>query len=107
MSDFPIQILIPSPCRREEITKTLLSKASSVPVWISDAEFSGGYDVYCHHVLWPSLHYILPERPKSTSRYESSSFAQYEAINQRFAEKIVEMYEPGDISKPPQRLWCE
>jgi trehalose-6-phosphate synthase len=84
----------------------LLSKTSSIPVWISDAEFSGGYDIYCHQVLWPSLHYFLHDRPKSTSRDESNSVAQYKTINERFAEKIVEVYEPGDISKPP-RLWCE
>lgn len=75
-----------------------------MPVWISDAEFSGGYDTYCHQVLWPSLHYILLDRPKSTSVYESSSFTQYKAINERFADEIVKVYEPGDISKPP-RLW--
>ena len=77
-----------------------------MPVWISDAEFSGGYDTYCHQVLWPSLHYILPDRPKGTTRYESSSFAQYRAINERFAEEIVKVYEPGDISELP-RLWCD
>lgn len=49
-------------------------------------------------MLWPALHYAIPDAPKTKSFYESASWAQYVAVNQRFADAIVEMYEEGDIS---------
>ncbi len=41
------------------------SQYDSLPVWISDAEFTGCYDMYCHQVLWPTLHYAVPDSPKN------------------------------------------
>lgn len=93
-----------------------LAEHDSVPVWVSDADFSGCYDSFCHQVvsilkfeqfhfsiiplqLWPSLHYIIPDAPKSQVTYESSSFAQYKAVNERFAEVIASLYKPGDVSE--------
>ena len=49
-------------------------------------------------VLWPALHYAIPDAPKTKSFYESASWAQYVAVNQKFADTIVENYEEGDIS---------
>lgn len=49
-------------------------------------------------MLWPALHYAIPDAPKTKSFYESESWAQYVAVNQRFADAIMEVYEEGDIS---------
>jgi trehalose-6-phosphate synthase len=49
-------------------------------------------------VLWPALHYAIPDAPKTKSFYESESWAQYQAVNERFADAIAEVYEDGDIS---------
>ena len=51
-------------------------------------------------VLWPCLHYAVPDAPKSKTFYESKSYAQYKAVNQLFADAIVANYEDGDISEP-------
>ncbi|CCM06307.1 uncharacterized protein FIBRA_08558 [Fibroporia radiculosa] len=69
----------------------------SLPVWIPDAEFASCYDEFCHQVLWPCLHYAIPDAPKTKSFYESASFKQYVAVNQRFADAIVAAYAEGDI----------
>lgn len=69
----------------------------SLPVWIPDAEFASCYDEFCHQVLWPCLHYAIPDAPKTKSFYESGSFKQYVAVNQRFADAIVATYQEGDI----------
>lgn len=69
----------------------------SLPVWIPDSEFASCYDEFCHQVLWPCLHYAVPDAPKTKSFYESASFKQYVAVNQRFADAIVSAYQDGDI----------
>jgi trehalose 6-phosphate synthase complex regulatory subunit len=50
-------------------------------------------------VLWPSLHYIIPDAPRTKATYESSSFVQYKAVNEAFAEKIISIWKEGDVSE--------
>lgn len=69
----------------------------SIPVWIPDADFASAYDEFCHQVLWPCLHYAVPDAPKTKSFYEHASWKQYVAVNQRFADAIVSAYQEGDI----------
>jgi len=49
-------------------------------------------------VLWPALHYAIPDAPKTKSFYESASWTQYQSVNQRFADVIIANYREGDIS---------
>jgi len=70
----------------------------SSPVWIPDGEFTQYYDNFCHQVMWPCLHYVVPDAPKTKTFYESSSYKQYVSVNQRFADTIVANYQEGDIS---------
>ncbi|OSX56690.1 glycosyltransferase family 20 protein [Postia placenta MAD-698-R-SB12] len=72
-------------------------ECDSLPVWIPDAEFASCYDEFCHQVLWPCLHYAIPDAPKTKSFYESESYKQYVAVNQRFADSIASVYQDGDI----------
>ncbi|CCA66498.1 related to alpha,alpha-trehalose-phosphate synthase, 115 KD subunit [Serendipita indica DSM 11827] len=81
---------------RSDIEERMKEK-DSVPVWVSDGDFKGCYDDFCHQVLWPSLHYIIPDAPRTKVMYESSSFIQYKAVNQAFADKIASVYKDGDI----------
>ena len=86
-----------SPALRQDIDKRMLAQRDAVPVWIPDAEFQSCYDEFCHQVLWPCLHYAVPDAPKTKNFYESASYKQYVAVNKRFADAIVENYQPGDI----------
>ncbi|KAH6904345.1 trehalose-phosphatase [Coprinopsis sp. MPI-PUGE-AT-0042] len=82
---------------RKEVDQRLLSQRDSVPVWIPDDEFQRCYDEFCHQVLWPCLHYAVPDAPKTKMFYESATYKQYKAVNERFADAIAELYQEGDI----------
>ncbi|KAG6879347.1 hypothetical protein C0992_003389 [Termitomyces sp. T32_za158] len=85
--------------QRIEIEKSLaaLPQHPSLPVWVPDVEFSSCYAEFCHQVLWPCLHYAIPDAPKTKMFYESASFKQYVAVNQRFADAIIAAHQEGDI----------
>ncbi|CAE6425285.1 unnamed protein product [Rhizoctonia solani] len=82
---------------RAQIEETLRAQADSFPVWVTEEEFQQHYDGFCHQVLWPSLHYAVPDAPKTKTFYESTSFEQYKAVNQKFADAIVKEYKEGDV----------
>lgn len=82
---------------RSNIESSMMLQNSSLPVWIPDAEFEGCYDEFCHQVLWPCLHYAIPDAPKTKFFYESASYSQYVAVNKRFADAIISCYQEGDI----------
>jgi trehalose 6-phosphate synthase complex regulatory subunit len=89
--------LFKEPLRRS-IDHRMAEEYDSSPVWIPDGEFTQYYDNFCHQVLWPCLHYVVPDAPKTKTFYESSSYKQYVSVNQRFADTIVANYQEGDIS---------
>jgi trehalose-6-phosphate synthase len=83
---------------RRTIDHRMMEEYDSSPVWIPDDEFTQYYDNFCHQVLWPCLHYVVPDAPKTKTFYESSSYKQYASVNQRFADTIIANYQEGDIS---------
>ena len=102
---------------RQDINSRMLAQRSSVPVWIPDAEFESFYDEFCHQVclsfffrvsvgnsrsfdqvIWPCLHSAVPDAPKTKFFYESASYKQYVAVNQRFADAIIANHQEGDMS---------
>ncbi|KDN50490.1 hypothetical protein RSAG8_00988, partial [Rhizoctonia solani AG-8 WAC10335] len=82
---------------RSRVEEALRNQADSLPVWVTEEEFQQHYDGFCHQVLWPSLHYAVPDAPKTKAFYESTSFEQYKAVNQKFADAIVKEYKEGDV----------
>jgi trehalose 6-phosphate synthase len=53
-------------------------------IWLSEEEERGYYYGFANEGLWPLCH-IAHTRPQ----FRSSDFAQYEAVNRRFAEAVV------------------
>lgn len=82
---------------RKDIDQRMLSQRGQLPVWIPDTEFQKCYDEFCHQVLWPCLHYAVPDAPKKLVLHASESYKQYVSVNQRFADAIIENYQEGDI----------
>ena len=68
-----------------------LSRRRYVAVPVSNTETRGYYYGYSNSAVWPLFHY-MPERAK----FDRSQFETYRAVNQRFADQIVESYRPGD-----------
>jgi trehalose-6-phosphate synthase len=48
-------------------------------------------------VLWPLFHYILWDNATDGSM-ENKNWVEYHAVNKKFAEEILKIYQPGDIS---------
>ncbi|KAG1793553.1 glycosyltransferase family 20 protein [Suillus plorans] len=82
---------------KASIDRRMKELHSSLPVWIPDAEFESCYDEFCHQVLWPCLHYAVPDAPKTKLFFESAAFKQYAAVNKRFAEAIESVWMEGDV----------
>ncbi|CAG8583413.1 9842_t:CDS:10 [Ambispora gerdemannii] len=76
--------------------KTLLAKDKVIPVFLDDEEHHGHYEGYCKSVLWPMFHYMLWDEV-TDGREEGKNWDQYVQVNARFVDKIVEIYQPGDI----------
>lgn len=77
------------------ISEALRDDFQSYPVITDDETFRGSYKNYCKHILWPTLHYQIPDNPNSKA-FEDHSWGFYQKLNQQFADKIVEIYKEGD-----------
>lgn len=78
-----------------KIAKTMEEEHSSSAVIMDDLTFKGAYKNFCKQILWPTLHYQIPDNPNSKA-FEDHSWSYYQKLNQLFADKIVEIYEEGD-----------
>ncbi|KAG6296192.1 hypothetical protein E4U09_001868 [Claviceps aff. purpurea] len=77
----------------------------TVPVWLSDEaddtedgimlKDQSRWRRYAHHDLYTLFHYKQNE--PTDGRKERIQWADYYRMNQKFANKIIEIYKPGDI----------
>ncbi|KAG6004325.1 hypothetical protein E4U43_000757, partial [Claviceps pusilla] len=77
----------------------------TVPVWLSDEAEDSDEGImlkdqsrwrrYAHHDLYTLFHYKQHE--PADGRKERVQWADYYRMNQKFANKIIEIYKPGDI----------
>lgn len=65
---------------------------SIVPVFPEDAAYKNFYNGFSNSTLWPLFHYF-PLLAKFSKEY----FEDYKKVNQLFADKILEIYKPGDV----------
>lgn len=79
----------------EKITETLEKEFNSNAVITDDITFKSAYKNFCKQILWPTLHYQIPDNPNSKA-FEDHSWNFYKNLNQQFADKIVEIYKVGD-----------
>lgn len=89
---------------KQGISSKLRGEHESEVVWVEEALFERMYDGFCHQVLWPALHYAVPDAPKTKLFYESERWADYVAVNRSFAQKIAEIWREGDIGALPSTL---
>ncbi|KIY70060.1 glycosyltransferase family 20 protein [Cylindrobasidium torrendii FP15055 ss-10] len=82
---------------RQGVHARLRDGYQSEIVWTPDDVLEKAYDEFCHQVLWPALHYAVPDAPKTKMFYESASFKHYVEVNQKFAEAIRNVWHEGDV----------
>jgi len=63
----------------------------------NDLTFQGHYKNFCKQILWPTLHYQIPDNPNSKA-FEDHSWEFYKILNQQFADKIIEIYKKKNNS---------
>jgi len=81
--------------KKEAIESKLEVEYDALTVFVDDKDFDGFYAHYCKTILWPVLHYQIPDHPKSKA-YQDHSWIYYVRVNEAFAEKIVANYKHGD-----------
>lgn len=80
---------------RRSIAQRFYKEKNSRPVWIDDETFEGAYNQFCKQILWPTFHYTLPTQKGLDN--EQESFRNYQIVNEKFAEVILNEYKEGDI----------
>lgn len=84
-----------SPETINDIVTTYNTDFNSCPIVTDDTTFRGCYKNYCKQILWPTLHYQIPDNPLSKA-FEDHSWNFYQHVNQQFADKLIEQYNDGD-----------
>ncbi len=68
-----------------------LDKRGLVPVDLDADDYRDYYDGYANDALWPLFHYFT-----EFSSFVPEQYAAYKRVNQRFADVISEVVQPGD-----------
>jgi trehalose 6-phosphate synthase/phosphatase len=96
-----------TPSDRAELETQLLEDSTGkiVPVWLFDESEEGRENITCtnqarwrryaEHELYTLFHYKQQEF--TDGRAERKAWGDYCRVNQKFADKILEIYKPGDI----------
>ncbi|KAJ9118440.1 hypothetical protein QFC24_006271 [Naganishia onofrii] len=80
-----------------EVEKEGDGKMSYVPVFVPREEARGHYEGYCKTTLWPLFHYLLWQDSPVPTPSPDPMWIHYQAVNKRFAERVAQIYKPGDL----------
>lgn len=84
----------------DDISAKLRDDYACDAVFIDDETFQGHYNSFCKQILWPTLHYQIPDDPKSKA-FEEHLYNYYKKVNQMVADKVVETYHREENHKSP------
>jgi trehalose 6-phosphate synthase/phosphatase len=62
------------------------------PVFTQKDTYEAYYNGFSNSTLWPLFHYF-----PSLVEYVPETFDAYQKVNQKFAERVVAIYQPGDV----------
>lgn len=85
----------------ESISSELHDKYDCESVVVNDITFQGHYKSFCKQILWPTLHYQIPDDPKSKA-FEEHLYHHYKLLNQLVADKLVETYQAENNHLKPE-----
>lgn len=81
-----------APARQGEVTQVLTQEHGCIPVFLSAEEAEAHYEGFSNSSVWPLLHYM-----PNYLRYEPAWWEEYRNVNQRFADKVLEVAGEGDL----------
>ncbi|KAK8869827.1 trehalose-phosphatase [Kwoniella newhampshirensis] len=68
-----------------------------VPVFLPPDVSKGHYEGFCKKTLWPLFHYLLWLDSTANVPSPDPSWLAYHKTNQMFAQRVAEVYKPGDL----------
>ncbi|EWM21423.1 trehalose phosphate synthase [Nannochloropsis gaditana] len=86
----------------QESLARALRKFDCVPVFIDPEIHDKFYNTFCKGTLWPVFHHILDVYGSRPTRFwdqktQDSVWHSYSHVNMRFRDKVVEVYNEGDL----------
>lgn len=66
-----------------------------VPVWIHES--AAKLREYAENTIWPMFHYIQSLDVRVLNSQSEDGYEFYRFYNERYAERILELYKPGDV----------
>ncbi|KAI7858774.1 glycosyltransferase family 20-domain-containing protein [Circinella umbellata] len=81
---------------KQVLTKELKEKHACIPLFLDSESVDGHYDGYCKTMLWPLFHYLI-WNDATDGRLERTQWEAYAAVNQKYADLVVQHYQDGDI----------
>jgi trehalose 6-phosphate synthase/phosphatase len=77
---------------QKHIARQLADEYGCIPVFLGKEEAAGFYEGFSNSSIWPLLHYL-----PNYLRYEPEWWADYQKVNQTFADKVLEIAKDGDL----------
>jgi trehalose 6-phosphate synthase/phosphatase len=77
---------------QKHIARQLVDEYGCIPVFLGKEEAAGFYEGFSNSSIWPLLHYL-----PNYLRYEPEWWADYQKVNQTFADKVLEIAKDGDL----------
>lgn len=94
----------------DNIARALSADYDCDAVFPNDLTFDGHYNSFCKQILWPTMHYQIPDDPKLKA-FEDHSWGHYQLLNQLVANKIVKIYQrengDADPNDPQNMIWIQ
>jgi len=78
--------------RQPEVERVLRDEHGCIPLFLTKDEAEAHYEGFSNSSLWPLLHY-MPDR----FRYEARWWSAYQSVNEKFAQKVLEIAKHGDL----------
>ncbi len=69
-----------------------LAALNLYPVYLTNEEINQYYEGFSNEIIWPVFHYM-----STYARYENSYWEYYLAVNKKFCEAFLKIYQPGDV----------
>ncbi|KAI7892938.1 glycosyltransferase family 20-domain-containing protein [Mucor mucedo] len=81
---------------KQAMTSQLQQEHNCIPLFLDNDSVAGHYYGYCKTLLWPLFNYIV-WNDATDGRIEKAQWNFYEAVNQKYADLVVEQYQTGDV----------
>lgn len=77
---------------KEELKSKLLQDYKAYTVFLSKETMQKFYQGFCNKTIWPLFHYF-----PSYAAYEEDYWHNYELVNEKFCEALMEIIKPDDL----------